>query len=825
MLGDGCSFCTMSSVRSSDITQLFPYSSQSVESIGRCVRSHFSGLKRRLPSGTQIVLICDHQTRQLSVVAHSSSTQNIPQHLMLSAGSIVSQFFKSSDSATLTLLENMSEEDMMFVKIFGVQHLLVVPVSSKSETQGVIVIGRNQGGDEFSENDILVAEQTAKMLMEILIDDMADSSDVVPQNSTSAAVGVESELQRQEHFRLLNEMIESPVMVLDENLIVCEVNASAENLFGLSRQSILGTNLMSYFSDGTRHLTALRDIQNSGATFFEATIWPMGGKSLFVDIHASLITPNGVPKVKIFLRDVTERKTAETDLRQAKQRTVHFLESTNDAYLSLDKSYVITYCNKQAEQLFQILRKDVLDQIVWDELPEFSTIFYDKLQSAVKEDSNVAFEVYYSPLDVWVETQVYPHPDGLSVFFRDITQRRRSENLLRGRELHFRALLDNMMDGVMTIDSKSIVRTFNPAAENITGYLSSEVVGNCVSQFACDINKGTCEIGLWHFLGREHLDDVGKRHEILVTRKDGSRFPAEVSVGEMQVGDEWNYLVTLRDITEKREAEIELHAHRTQLEELVRVRTADLQIVRDQAEQANRAKSAFLANMSHELRTPLNAIIGYSELLQDDAKVLGAGELAADLNKIHSSGYHLLNLINNVLDLSKIEAGKMEMNLASFQVSSLVDDVASTVGMLMQKNNNKLKVNCEGELGAMVADSMWVRQLILNLLSNAAKFTQDGCIELNVRRTEPTDDATLFFTVIDTGVGMDDTQISVLFQAFQQAHTNTDKENEGTGLGLTISRTLCRTMGGDIQASSEVGKGSTFVISLPAVVMPGNDWS
>jgi len=185
----------------------------------------------------------------------------------------------------------------------------------------------------------------------------------------------------------------------------------------------------------------------------------------------------------------------------------------------------------------------------------------------------------------------------------------------------------------------------------------------------------------------------------------------------------------------------------------------------------------------------------------------------------------LLSLINNVLDLSKIEAGKMEMKLESFQVSLLVDEVSSTVGTLMKKNNNTFQLNCEAGLGKMVADSRWVRQLILNLLSNAAKFTKDGRIELNVRRTEPTDDATLFFTVTDTGNGMDSAQISVLFQAFQQAHDSTVKENEGTGLGLTISRTLCRTMGGNIQVSSEVGKGSTFVVSLPAVVMPGNDWS
>jgi PAS domain S-box-containing protein len=505
---------------------------------------------------------------------------------------------------------------------------------------------------------------------------------------------MDSELQRQERFRILNEMTDSPIVVLDENLLVCEANIPAEKLFGVDAGKLLNNNLAQYFSGDIHHLQALRDIKNSGATFFEATVQKNGGETLFIDVHANLIMPDGVPMIKVFLRDVTERKMAVVALQKANQRVIHLLESTNDAYLALDENYVITYCNRQAEQLFQILRKDVLGQILWDELPAFSTVFYEPFQLAVGKGSNAAFEVHYSPLNVWVETQVYPHPDGLSIFFRDIT--------------------------------------------------------------------------------------------------------------------------------EKKAAEAELHAHRHHLEELVRVRTTDLQIMREQAEQANRAKSTFLANMSHELRTPLNAIIGYSELLRDDAKVLGAGELAVDLNKIYLSGHHLLRLINNVLDLSKIEAGKMEMKLESFNVALLVGDVSSTVGMLMKKNNNTLRVNCEGDLGEMVADSVWVRQLILNLLSNAAKFTHNGDIELNVRRTNASDEAALFFSVSDSGIGMNEAQTSVLFQAFQQAHNNTLVENEGTGLGLTISRTLCRAMGGDIDVKSEEGKGSTFVISLPVVVVPNN---
>ena len=825
----------MSSAKPSGATQLFFSDRQSVEPIGRYVRSNFSVLQRQLPTGLAVVLVHDFKTDCLSVAAHfanASSPAQTAAHTLyhdipLAGPSVISQIFSLGNAATFSLSASTAKDDSDFARLFNMHHILVAPIYNSEQTLGVVVIGRAETETPFVSEEIAAADRAAKKLGQLLIGVLVDkiSEKTLSDRKSNAEGTVEDELQRQERFRLLNEMTENPIIVLDENMRVCEANQSAAKLFGVNMSELVDKSLERYFSAGACSLRALHDIRRDGATFFESTICQPDGTVIYVDVHANLIMLDNLPMTKVFLRDISSRKLAEDELRRANQRVSHLLESTSDAYLALDEHDVVSYFNRQAEQLFQVSQQDIIGRVLWEELPEFIDVFGARFHSAMQEYEVTAFEVYYSPSDVWVETQVYPHPDGVSVFFRDITERRRAENLLRGRELHFRTLLDHMMDGVMTIDSNSIVKTFNPAAEHITGYLANEVVGHCVSQFACDVNKETCEVGLWHFLGGEHVDDVGKRHEIQVTRRDGTRFPAEISVGEMQIGDEWNYLVTLRDISEKKAAETELYAHRHQLEELVRDRTADLQILREQAEQANRAKSAFLANMSHELRTPLNAIIGYSELLHEDAKTLGAGELANDLDKIHSSGHHLLKLINNVLDLSKIEAGKMEMKLERFHVASLVGDVSSSVGMLVKKNNNCLNVNCEGDLGEMFADSLWVRQSILNLLSNAAKFTHNGTIGLNVRRTNNLDGAMLFFTVTDTGMGMDSAQISVLFQAFQQAHVSTASGSDGTGLGLTISRTLCRTMGGDINVSSEAGKGSTFVISLPAVVMPGNDWS
>jgi signal transduction histidine kinase/CheY-like chemotaxis protein/putative methionine-R-sulfoxide reductase with GAF domain len=237
-----------------------------------------------------------------------------------------------------------------------------------------------------------------------------------------------------------------------------------------------------------------------------------------------------------------------------------------------------------------------------------------------------------------------------------------------------------------------------------------------------------------------------------------------------------------------------------------------------QLEAADRHKSEFLANMSHELRTPLNAIIGYSEMLQEDAADLGAGPLIDDLRKINAAGKHLLELINAVLDLSKIEAGKMELYLESFDVAGLVRDIAAVVQPLAAKNANRLEVRCADDIGAMHADLTKVRQALFNLLSNACKFTDRGTVSVAVTRAAEQGQDWMTFAVSDTGIGMTPEQLARLFEAFAQADAATTRKYGGTGLGLALSRRLCRMMGGDVTAESEAGRGSTFTIRLPATV-------
>jgi len=234
---------------------------------------------------------------------------------------------------------------------------------------------------------------------------------------------------------------------------------------------------------------------------------------------------------------------------------------------------------------------------------------------------------------------------------------------------------------------------------------------------------------------------------------------------------------------------------------------------------ASQHKSQFLANMSHELRTPLNAIIGVSEMLREDAEALKQD--TEPLDRVLGAGRHLLALINDILDLSKIEAGRMELHLQTFSLAPVIQDVAKTIEPMATKNGNRLVIDCPADLGTMHADQTRFRQSLLNLASNANKFTEKGTVTIAAHPGQEDGRDWITLAVTDTGIGMTPEQMSKLFQEFSQASSTTASKYGGTGLGLVISRRFCQMMGGDITVESESGRGSTFTIRLPRIVEVG----
>jgi signal transduction histidine kinase len=276
-----------------------------------------------------------------------------------------------------------------------------------------------------------------------------------------------------------------------------------------------------------------------------------------------------------------------------------------------------------------------------------------------------------------------------------------------------------------------------------------------------------------------------------------------------------------RDVTQLKLDEEEIKRHRDHLEEMVQERTRELEAARDEAQNANEAKSVFLANMSHELRTPLNAVIGYSEILQETALDENRSSDYEDLGRINKSARYLLSLINDVLDLSKIEASRLELSLSAFDIQKVIDGIYETILPIAHKNGNQLELRIAEDAGKIYADEMRLSQILLNLLTNANKFTRNGCVTFDVHREVLADINWIVFKIKDDGIGMGAEQMSKLFRPFHQANIVVAQKYGGTGLGLAISRKLCRLMGGDITVESEPEQGSEFTVYLPvSVKMP-----
>ena len=372
-------------------------------------------------------------------------------------------------------------------------------------------------------------------------------------------------------------------------------------------------------------------------------------------------------------------------------------------------------------------------------------------------------------------------------------------SVLGSSEERLRLIINTAMDAVVTMNAEGLITNWNSEAEKTFGWSSREALGRRLSEtFVPQRYRADHENGLQRFLATGDEMMLRQRTETTAVHRDGHEFPVEVSTSPVKFGDQWIVSSFIRDITK----------HKLAQQELFNTKKA--------AEDANRAKSIFLANMSHELRTPLNAIIGYSEILEEETQHLGKADVVKDVQKIQSAGKHLLALINDILDLSKIEAGKMALSVEGFDVARVVKEITNTIQPAAIKNANTIHIDVAENAGEMRTDLTKVRQILLNLLSNSCKFTDNGTISLKVERKTIDRRDWLRFEVSDSGIGMTAAQKENLFREFSQADASIARKYGGTGLGLAITHRFVHMMQGTIAVESQLGRGSTFTLQLPA---------
>jgi PAS domain S-box-containing protein len=465
---------------------------------------------------------------------------------------------------------------------------------------------------------------------------------------------------------------------------------------------------------------------------------------------------------------------AEHRLVTWNQRFREFLEMP-DEFFQPDRTFAdyIRYVGKRGE-----FGDADIDQVVAQRLARLKT----KHSFERTRPDGTVLEVYRNPT-----------PDGgFIAIYTDITERKAIENKLREDEQRFRAIDRAAPIGLAIISTADrVVQHVNPRFSELLGIEAQAALGRHAADLFPDSDEGQEFAAL---LGRAGRVDG---HEFRLHRVDGSDTWVMLSLEQLEFHGEPAVIVGISDISDRKRAEAE-HAE-----------------AKEAAEVANRVKSEFMANMSHELRTPLNAIIGYSQMLQEEAAETGQEDSLADLGKIEAAGTHLLGLINDILDLSKIEAGRMDVYVEKVDLAAVVAEVRSIIEPLAAKNGNRLVITCAPDVGIVESDLTKIKQGLLNLLSNASKFTKDGVIQLAVTRSGEGADERVNFAVADSGIGMTQEQLAKLFQAFSQADSSTTRKYGGTGLGLAITRHFARLLGGDVTVTSEVGVGSVFTITLP----------
>ncbi len=520
--------------------------------------------------------------------------------------------------------------------------------------------------------------------------------------------------------------------------------------------------------------------------------------------------------------DVTEQRETERANLQSGQKLGTVLLSIADGMIVLDQSWRCSYVDEHGAHILGASAEDLFGACIWDISPLANgTQFRACCQNAVESGQPTHFaEFYPDPLNKWLEGHCFATAEGLLVYIQDITERMEDEAALRTRELLFRTIVESTSDAIVCKSSDGIITHWNRAAEEMFGYSAKETLGSNISMLLTLDRIGE-EIGIQaRIASGEKIVDF----ETVRIRKDGKRISVSATVSPLEDADGRivGYSKFLRDIGDRTLMEEARTLANSVLEQRVAERTKALAEARDRAESADRLKSAFLATMSHELRTPLNSIIGFTGIMLQQLAGPVNPEQLKQLGMVRNSALHLLALINDVLDISKIEAGQFHLCPEPFDLRSSVDKSVATVRPLAEKKGVALRIEQLSPMEPLVSDRRRVEQVLINLLNNGIKFTDQGEVCVSIETVaecklpgaeQPT--ACVRVRVADTGLGITPEQLPELFQPFRQLDYGLARRHEGTGLGLTICRRLLEVLGGTIDVESTIGVGSTFTFSIP----------
>ena len=620
-------------------------------------------------------------------------------------------------------------------------------------------------------------------------------------------VRLEDQLREQQGY--LRGLIESSVdglVTVDPQGFITDVNEQMCRMTGQQRDDLIGSVFKHYFTDPDRADVGVRKTLAEGVvTNYDLVLKTHTGRKATVSFNASVFrgADGRVQGIFASARDISDQARLQTQLTDQQAYNRSLIEASADALFAIAPEGVITDVNEEATRLTGYSRKHLVNL-------KFSNLFTEPeraqqgVMQTIEQGRVLGYELVLitAPgrrVTVGFNAGVYSdasgNPIGLLAGARDITAQKELEEQLRAQQFYTRSLIESNIDALMTTDPLGVITDVNQQMEELTGFSREELVGSRFKQFFTDPQRA--EAGILLVLREGKVTN----YELTAQSKSGTTTVVSYNASTFldRDGKLQGVFAAARDVTERKLFEQTLQEKNVEFEK------------------ANQAKDRFLASMSHELRTPLNSIIGFTGTLLMGLPGPLTSEQEQQLQTVRASGRHLLSLINDLLDLAKIDAGKLELTFEPVSCRDVIDEVAQTLRPLADAKGLRLVVDVpDSDEMVLDADRRAVHQVLLNLVNNGIKFTESGAVTVSWRRTNGDGRAHAEIGVTDTGIGISDTDQARLFEAFEQIHTG-GARGEGTGLGLHVSVKLADLLGGEIRCASQLGTGSTFTLVLPEV--------